>query len=142
MSIIVDPLADLTACGSCTRPCITACPSGCFSYVNNELIIDATNCIGFQEGGSCYTTCLADDVCPNNIFYVRKLYEIRIEILADNCIDCGCCEYYCPPDAIDYNQNGVPVIDVEKCLVLGGCEECGEVCPTDAIRIIHVYVQL
>ncbi len=50
------------------------------------------------------------------------------------CIACGArCQSACPADAIDMNEKGEPIIDVEKCI---GCRKCLKVCPADALEMV------
>ena len=57
----------------------------------------------------------------------------KAELIEGKCIACGArCESSCPSDAIEMNENGEPIIDLEKCI---GCRKCVKVCPFDAITL-------
>jgi RnfABCDGE-type electron transport complex B subunit len=59
-----------------------------------------------------------------------------------SCIGYGDCVDACPFDAMYMDENGLPVVILEKCT---GCGECVKACPrnimglTDADEMIHVY---
>ena len=54
-------------------------------------------------------------------------------LLEGKCIACGArCQSACPVDAIEMNEAGEPIIDVEKCI---GCVKCVKVCPVQAIEM-------
>ncbi len=69
----------------------------------------------------------------------RKIKRPRgvARLIPGRCIACGAlCESSCPPKigAIEMNDQGEPIIAVEKC-VGAGCRKCIKVCPVDAIEI-------
>jgi electron transfer flavoprotein alpha subunit len=54
-------------------------------------------------------------------------------LLEGKCIACGArCQSACPVDAIEMNEAGEPIIDLEKCI---GCVKCVKVCPVQAIEM-------
>ena len=54
-------------------------------------------------------------------------------LVEGKCIACGArCQSACPVDAVIMNDQGEPVIDVEKCI---GCVKCVKVCPAQAIEM-------
>ncbi len=54
-------------------------------------------------------------------------------LLEGKCIACGArCQSACPVDAIEMNEAGEPIIDLEKCI---GCVKCVKVCPAQAIEM-------
>ena len=58
-------------------------------------------------------------------------------LIPGRCIACGAlCESSCPPKigAIEMNDQGEPIIAVEKCAG-AGCSKCIKACPVDAIEI-------
>ena len=57
------------------------------------------------------------------------------ELIPGKCIACGArCQSACPKDAVEMNDQGEPIISVEKCI---GCRKCIKVCPADAIEIYY-----
>jgi electron transfer flavoprotein alpha subunit len=56
-------------------------------------------------------------------------------LIPGKCIACGApCQSTCPKDAIEMNEKGEPIIDLEKCI---GCRRCVKVCPVDAIEMYY-----
>jgi electron transfer flavoprotein alpha subunit len=54
-------------------------------------------------------------------------------LLEGKCIACGArCQSSCPVDAIEMNEAGEPIIDLEKCI---GCVKCVKICPAQAIEM-------
>ncbi len=56
--------------------------------------------------------------------------------ISDDCIACGACEAECPVDAISEGDEGIYVIDADKCVECKGyfdAPQCQGVCPSDAI---------
>lgn len=55
------------------------------------------------------------------------------------CLGFGDCEAVCDFDAIEMNEHGLPVVDVDKCTA---CGDCVEVCPKDLFSLHPVSHQL
>jgi electron transfer flavoprotein alpha subunit len=54
-------------------------------------------------------------------------------LIEGKCIACGArCQSACPVDAVEMNDAGEPIIDLEKCI---GCVKCVKVCPVQAIEM-------
>jgi Na+-translocating ferredoxin:NAD+ oxidoreductase RNF subunit RnfB len=49
------------------------------------------------------------------------------------CLGYGTCEKVCPFDAIDMNENHLPVVDITKCT---GCRKCEVACPKNVIEVL------
>jgi len=49
------------------------------------------------------------------------------------CLGLGDCDRACTFDAIEMNENGLPVVDVERCTA---CNDCVEVCPRDLFELL------
>ena len=57
------------------------------------------------------------------------------QLIQGKCIACGArCQSACPKDAVEMNDQGEPIISLEKCI---GCRKCLKVCPADAIEIYY-----
>ncbi len=50
------------------------------------------------------------------------------------CLGYGTCEAVCPFDAIQMNNDNMPVVDVAKCT---GCRKCEAACPKQVIEILN-----
>jgi H+/Na+-translocating ferredoxin:NAD+ oxidoreductase subunit B len=55
------------------------------------------------------------------------------------CLGLGDCETVCDFDAITMNENGLPVVDAEKCTA---CNDCVEVCPKGLFQLMPVSQKL
>jgi electron transfer flavoprotein alpha subunit len=61
----------------------------------------------------------------------RPLGHARL--IAGKCIACGArCQSECKADAVEMNDKGEPVINLEKCT---GCRRCVRICPAEAVEI-------
>lgn len=57
------------------------------------------------------------------------------KLIPGKCIACGArCQSACPEDAIEMNDKGEPVINLEKCI---GCRRCVKVCPAEALEMYY-----
>jgi electron transfer flavoprotein alpha subunit len=55
------------------------------------------------------------------------------KLIPGKCIACGArCQSDCPEDAIEMNDKGEPVINLEKCI---GCRRCVKICPAEALEM-------
>jgi len=56
-------------------------------------------------------------------------------LIPGKCIACGArCQISCPKEAVEMNEKGEPVINLEKC---SGCRRCIKVCPASALEIYY-----
>jgi len=63
----------------------------------------------------------------------KKKPRGKARLIAGKCIACGArCEMSCPADAIEMNDQGEPIISIEKCI---GCRKCVKVCPAEALEM-------
>jgi electron transfer flavoprotein alpha subunit len=63
----------------------------------------------------------------------------KARLIEGKCIACGArCQSACKFQAIEMNQAGEPVIDIEKCT---GCRRCLKVCPAEALEIFFTPEQ-
>ncbi len=63
---------------------------------------------------------------------IRKPRGIA-KLIQGKCIACGArCQSDCPEDAIEMNDKGEPVINLEKCI---GCRRCVKICPAEALEM-------
>ena len=63
----------------------------------------------------------------------------KARLIPGKCIACGArCQSDCRAEAIEMNDKGEPIIDIEKCT---GCRRCLKVCPADAFEIFFTPEQ-
>ena len=60
-------------------------------------------------------------------------------LIEGKCIACGArCQSSCKVEAVEMNDAGEPIFDLEKCT---GCRRCIKICPSDAIEIFFTPEQ-
>ena len=90
---------------------------------------------------------------------VKKKFPYRAAVVACNgvcaasavskcrygCVGCGICAAVCKFGAVTLNENGVAVVDEEKCIACGmcarpvsciGCGICEKTCTAEAVRVV------
>jgi electron transfer flavoprotein alpha subunit len=64
----------------------------------------------------------------------------KARLIPGKCIACGArCQSACALDAIEMNEQGEPIINLEKCL---GCVKCVKVCPAEALEMFFTPEEL
>ena len=58
---------------------------------------------------------------------------LRPELLRERCTRCNVCWKYCPDDAISFDGEGYPVLELAYCK---GCGICAEECRPAALRMV------
>ena len=123
-----------------------------FALAKGLLVVNTDKCTGCQR---CELNCtLVNDgkvssymsriKVTHNLFSSRNgsgLYtEDRWTYFPDTCRQCAdpACANVCPMKAIYADENGVKLIDEEKCV---GCGACERICPRSAIRLLDVNVK-
>lgn len=84
---------------------------------------------------------------PNRIAYTGRLQTCRGEAMVSGgpkdctwgCLGLGDCATACDFDAIHMNANGLPVVDIDKCVA---CNDCVEVCPKGLFVLMPVSQKL
>lgn len=139
----------------------TACQL-CISACSNQVLRPAMELNRFMqpemsfERGYCRPECVkCSEVCPTSaIKLISTADKSAIQIghavwIKDNCVvlrdgvSCNNCERHCPTDAIqmipsvqeDPDSLKTPIIDVEKCI---GCGACENLCPARPYSAIYV----
>ena len=103
------------------------------------MVIDTRKCVGCSD---CTLACQMENQVP--IGYARswvaesvtgKYPESRLELRSERCNHCtnSPCVRCCPTDASYQLENGIVLVDKEKCI---GCGACVVSCPYDA-RFMH-----
>jgi molybdopterin-containing oxidoreductase family iron-sulfur binding subunit len=100
------------------------------------MLIDLKKCVGCE---SCTIACKQENLTPPNIFYnvvwfkeVGKYPKIKRQVIPRPCMHCEhpACLKACPAEAIYKRDDGIVIIDYEKCI---GARQCIEACPYSAI---------
>jgi Fe-S-cluster-containing hydrogenase component 2 len=81
--------------------------------------------------GCCCGLLLAAKQFPRPAEYLHSNYYAAVA--ADLCSDCQTCRSRCPMEALDSGDDGVTVVDLERCI---GCGLCVTTCSTGAIRLV------
>lgn len=136
-------------CTSC-QLCIASCPNGVLrpsSEIETFMQPESS-----YENGYCRPECTkCSEVCPTGAIRLIDLAEkSSVQIghavwIKENCVPltdgvkCGNCARHCPTGAITMveNESGVeiPVVNTEKCI---GCGACENLCPSRPFSAIYV----
>ena len=99
------------------------------------MVIDLAKCVGCD---SCTVACKAENRTPPGISYNVVLEQetgtypnVRIEALPRPCMQCEnpACVSVCPVKATYRGEDGIVVIDADRCI---GCKYCIAACPYGA----------
>lgn len=99
------------------------------------MVIDLKKCVGCN---ACSVACRQEHGTPPGILYTRVLNlevgaypNTRIEFQPLLCMHCENppCEEVCPTGATHKLENGIVVVDADKCI---GCRYCMTACPYNA----------
>lgn len=140
-------------CTAC-QLCVSVCPNGVLRPSAGLMTLMQPEMS--YERGYCRTECVkCSEVCPSGaIKPITVAEKSSIQIghavwVRENCIpltdgqNCGNCARHCPTGAIamvpslpsDSNSIKIPVVNVEKCI---GCGTCENLCPARPLSAIYV----
>lgn len=98
------------------------------------MVFDLKACIGCN---ACVIACKQENSVPDGVFFTRTLsYDfgdypgnkrVYIPTICNQCEDAPC-ETVCPSGATYTREDGIVMIDGEKCI---GCSSCAVACPYD-----------
>ena len=147
-------LANLSRHCTACQLCVAACPNGVLRPSSSlESLMQPRSS---YERGYCRPECTrCADVCPTGaIRRITAADKSAIQIghavwVRENCIpltdhvECGNCARHCPVGAItmvgvdpnDESSLKIPVVNVEKCI---GCGACENLCPARPLSAIYV----
>ncbi len=116
--------------------------SGCTSHANPDaksahygMVIDLRKCIGCK---TCAVACKAENHTPPGVNYMVVMEKeigsypnVRRQFIPRPCMQCQdpSCTKVCPTQATYQRDDGVVVVDYDKCI---GCRYCMEACPYGA----------
>lgn len=110
---------------------------------NWGMIMDTRRCIGCH---ACHVACKAENKVPQGVFRTHvKFYEageypkVKRFFLNAICMQCEDppCVPVCPVEATFKREDGIVLVDYEKCI---GCGYCVNACPYDARYITPTQV--
>ncbi|MCU7801749.1 MAG: 4Fe-4S dicluster domain-containing protein [Candidatus Thiodiazotropha sp. (ex Lucinoma borealis)] len=98
------------------------------------MVFDLKRCIGCN---ACVIGCKQENSLPDGVFFTKTLSEdygvypsvkrVYIPTLCNHCEDAPC-EKVCPSGATYTRDDGIVMVDDEKCI---GCGSCAVACPYD-----------
>lgn len=98
------------------------------------MVFDLQRCIGCN---ACVVGCKQENSLPDGVFFTRTLSEeygvypsvnrVYIPTLCNHCEDAPC-EKVCPSGATYTRDDGIVMVDSDKCI---GCGSCAVACPYD-----------
>ncbi len=98
------------------------------------MVFDLKRCIGCN---ACVIGCKQENSLPDGMFFTRTLSEeygtypavkrVYIPTLCNHCEDAPC-EKVCPSGATHTRDDGIVMVDADKCI---GCGSCAVACPYD-----------
>jgi len=98
------------------------------------MVFDLKACIGCN---ACVVGCKQENSLPDGVFFTKTLSEeygvypnnkrVYIPTLCNHCEDAPC-EKVCPSGATYTRDDGIVMVDDEKCI---GCSTCAVACPYD-----------
>ncbi len=98
------------------------------------MVFDLRRCIGCN---ACVVGCKQENTLPDGVFFTRTLSEeygvfpavnrVYIPTLCNHCEDAPC-EKVCPSGATYTREDGIVMVDADKCI---GCGSCAVACPYD-----------
>lgn len=147
-------IANLTSHCTACQLCVSACPNGVLRPSTNlDSLMQPESS---YERGYCRPECTrCSEVCPAGaIKPITRADKSSVQIghavwIKDNCIPltdgvaCGNCERHCPvgaitmvaSDADNEESPKIPVVNTEKCI---GCGACENLCPARPFSAIYV----
>ena len=140
-------------CTAC-QLCVSNCPNGVLrpstslmTLMQPEMSYERGYCR--PECNTCSTVCPAGAIRPISIEEKSSIQIGHAVVNLDNCVvntdgvSCGNCARHCPAGAIklvrknpdDKNSLRIPVVNEERCI---GCGACENLCPARPFTAIHI----
>jgi molybdopterin-containing oxidoreductase family iron-sulfur binding subunit len=96
------------------------------------MVVDLKRCIGCS---ACVVACKAENATPKGVFFTRVFDQVSgeypivqkkfIPVLCNHCQEAPC-EKVCPTGATYRREDGIVLVDEDKCV---GCRTCYVACP-------------
>ena len=118
----------------CELKCKEVCPVDCIKIEVSKGEIESVK----VDENTCFYCKQCEAACPYHLIEIKKPYEGIHDIDTTKCPeDCAVCRDACPSRALTINQEGLPEVDDEFCIL---CSTCEKVCPEDAIKVTRTMV--
>ena len=118
----------------CELVCKESCPVKC---IDVKVVDGKIESVDIAED-TCFYCKQCEAACPYHLIKVQNPFEGIHEIDTTKCPEgCAVCRDACPSHALTINQDGLPEVDDEFCIL---CSACEKVCPEEAIKITRTTV--
>ena len=147
-------IRNLTSHCTACQLCVSACPNGVLrpsSSIESLMQPESSYERGYcrPECTRCSNVCPAGAIRPINVAEKSSIQIGHAVWIKDNCIpltdgvECGNCARHCPTGAIsmvpsvvdDENSRKIPIVNTERCI---GCGACENLCPARPFSAIYV----
>lgn len=120
---------------------LDCCIPGGKNVCNNISEVMGVDSVASDDKKIAEVHCVGTNEVARNKFYYQGVYDCKAAMMYGGgyktcqygCLGLGTCVEACPFDALHMGENGLPVVDVERCT---GCGVCAKACPRGVISIV------